>query len=47
MKKNGENQIGLIRIETSGLDILKCVGLYPDISDPSNPDSVSNQEHQF
>ena len=31
-----------IRIETLGLDILKCLGFCPDISDPSNLDSVSN-----
>ena len=36
----------MIRIETLGLDILKCVGFYPDISNPSNPDGVSNNKVQ-
>ena len=30
------------RIEALGYNILKDKGFYPDISDPSNPDGVSN-----
>ena len=35
------------RIEALGYNILKDRGYYPDISDPSNPDGVSNQNLSF